>query len=152
LVCFKSGSIRSIIWNTKIFGLPNCSGYGLDHLNTSGVTYYDPYPFILLNLAFSLQAAYAAPLILLAQTQQTKRDLAHALADAKHREDLDEAMAKRQTSSELHSIQIFTLLKQNTELTILIKDMTENRLTDAGISEGSRGLQHIALLSSENKY
>jgi predicted nucleic acid-binding Zn-ribbon protein len=53
------------------------------------------------------------------------RDLAHALADAKHREDLDEAMAKRQTSSELHSIQIFTLLKQNTELTILIKDMTE---------------------------
>ena len=51
--------------------------------------------------------------------------LFHALADAKHREDLDEAMAKRQTSSELHSIQIFTLLKQNTELTILIKDMTE---------------------------
>lgn len=33
-----------------------------------------PYPFILLNLAFSTQAAYAAPLILLAQNRQTDRD------------------------------------------------------------------------------
>ena len=35
---------------------------------------WDPYPFILLNLAFSLQAAYAAPLILLAQNRQADRD------------------------------------------------------------------------------
>ncbi|MEI4277441.1 DUF1003 domain-containing protein [Klenkia terrae] len=35
---------------------------------------FDPYPFILLNLAFSTQAAYAAPLILLAQNRQTDRD------------------------------------------------------------------------------
>src|SRR5204862_1838397 len=35
---------------------------------------WDPYPFILLNLAFSTQAAYAAPLILLAQTRQAERD------------------------------------------------------------------------------
>jgi uncharacterized membrane protein len=35
---------------------------------------WDPYPFILLNLAFSLQAAYAAPLILLAQNRQENRD------------------------------------------------------------------------------
>ena len=33
---------------------------------------WDPYPFILLNLAFSLQVAYAAPLILLAQTRQSR--------------------------------------------------------------------------------
>src|ERR1043165_8559376 len=38
------------------------------------LTSFDPYPFILLNLAFSLQAAYAAPLILLAQTRQAERD------------------------------------------------------------------------------
>src|SRR5437588_9385889 len=37
---------------------------------------YDPYPFILLNLAFSTQAAYAAPLILLAQNRQDSRDRA----------------------------------------------------------------------------
>ncbi len=35
---------------------------------------WDPYPFILLNLSFSLQAAYAAPLILLAQNRQADRD------------------------------------------------------------------------------
>ena len=35
---------------------------------------WDPYPFILLNLAFSTQAAYAAPLILLAESRQAERD------------------------------------------------------------------------------
>ncbi len=39
-----------------------------------GVWRWDPYPFILLNLAFSTQAAYAAPLILLAQNRQDDRD------------------------------------------------------------------------------
>ena len=39
-----------------------------------GVYQWDPYPFILLNLAFSTQAAYAAPLILLAQNRQHDRD------------------------------------------------------------------------------
>src|SRR5215475_3314884 len=42
-------------------------------LNVGGVSHFDVYPFILLNLAFSLQAAYAAPLILLAQTRQADR-------------------------------------------------------------------------------
>ncbi|HUO54683.1 MAG TPA: DUF1003 domain-containing protein, partial [Rhodoblastus sp.] len=43
-------------------------------INLAGFTTFDVYPFILLNLAFSLQAAYAAPLILLAQTRQADRD------------------------------------------------------------------------------
>ena len=38
------------------------------------LVHFDPYPFILLNLAFSTQAAYAAPLILLAQNRQDDRD------------------------------------------------------------------------------
>src|SRR3954468_4653245 len=47
-------------------------------LNAAAVSLrWDPYPFILLNLAFSTQAAYAAPLILLAQTRQADRDKAH---------------------------------------------------------------------------
>jgi uncharacterized membrane protein len=41
---------------------------------TALVQHWDPYPFILLNLAFSTQAAYAAPLILLAQNRQDDRD------------------------------------------------------------------------------
>jgi uncharacterized membrane protein len=44
-------------------------------LNLAAVSLrWDPYPFILLNLAFSTQAAYAAPLILLAQNRQDDRD------------------------------------------------------------------------------
>ncbi|WP_116045291.1 DUF1003 domain-containing protein [Amycolatopsis palatopharyngis] len=44
-------------------------------LNLTAITLrWDPYPFILLNLAFSTQAAYAAPLILLAQNRQDDRD------------------------------------------------------------------------------
>ncbi|WP_235825898.1 DUF1003 domain-containing protein [Candidatus Frankia alpina] len=42
---------------------------------------WDPYPFILLNLAFSTQAAYAAPLILLAQNRQDDRDRASLTED-----------------------------------------------------------------------
>ena len=44
-------------------------------LNLLAVTYrWDPYPFILLNLVFSTQAAYAAPLILLSQNRQADTD------------------------------------------------------------------------------
>src|SRR5271167_2120239 len=69
-------------------------------VNAVGLTTFDIYPFILLNLAFSLQAAYAAPLILLAQTRQADRDAAHALADAEHREDLHRISEARQASAE----------------------------------------------------
>jgi uncharacterized membrane protein len=51
-------------------------------LNTLGIIHHwDPYPFILLNLAFSTQAAYAAPLILLAQNRQDDRDRANIERD-----------------------------------------------------------------------
>ncbi len=72
-------------------------------LNAVAVFSYDPYPFILLNLGFSLQAAYAAPLILLAQTRQADRDKMNVEADARHREEL----ARTQLD----------MLRQNTELT-----------------------------------
>jgi uncharacterized membrane protein len=51
-------------------------------LNITAVSLrWDPYPFILLNLAFSTQAAYAAPLILLAQNRQADRDRVQAEED-----------------------------------------------------------------------
>src|SRR6201981_2912036 len=51
-------------------------------LNPLGlIHHWDPYPFILLNLAFSTQAAYAAPLILLAQNRQDDRDRANIERD-----------------------------------------------------------------------
>jgi uncharacterized membrane protein len=48
---------------------------------------FDPYPFILLNLAFSTQAAYAAPLILLAQNRQENRDRVSLAADRRRAEE-----------------------------------------------------------------
>ncbi|HTP66489.1 MAG TPA: DUF1003 domain-containing protein [Geobacteraceae bacterium] len=94
-------------------------------LNVLGLTKFDVYPFILLNLAFSLQAAYAAPLILLAQTRQADRDKAHADADAQHREALALAAEQRQMLAAQQSGKIMDLLQQNTELTELVKDLTQ---------------------------
>lgn len=45
------------------------------------ISHWDPYPFILLNLLFSTQAAYAAPIIMMAQNRQSERDRAQAQAD-----------------------------------------------------------------------
>lgn len=51
-------------------------------LNIFGmVRHWDPYPFILLNLLFSTQAAYAAPIIMMAQNRDAERDRLHAEAD-----------------------------------------------------------------------
>jgi len=94
-------------------------------LNVAGVTQFDIYPFILLNLAFSLQAAYAAPLILLAQTRQADRDKAHADADARHREDLARASVERQDFATKQSAQILELLEQNTRLTEMTQALSQ---------------------------
>lgn len=86
-------------------------------LNVLGVLKFDLYPFILLNLAFSLQSAYAAPLILLAQTRQADRDKALSAADAQHREDLAIASRQRMEIATEQGKQMLQLLQQNTELT-----------------------------------
>jgi uncharacterized membrane protein len=93
-------------------------------LNVLGVAKFDLYPFILLNLAFSLQAAYAAPLILLAQTRQADRDKAHAEADAHHREALAAASEQRQALAAQQSAELLQLLQQNTALTELVKELS----------------------------
>lgn len=80
-------------------------------LNGSTGSAFDPFPFILLNLAFSTQAAYAAPLILLAQTRQADRDRAWTDADARHREELSERTLE--------------LLQQNTAITEQVAALTQ---------------------------
>jgi uncharacterized membrane protein len=94
-------------------------------LNIVGVTHFDLYPFILLNLAFSLQAAYAAPLILLAQTRQADRDKAHSEADAQHREDLALASQERELVAAQETAKLLELMRQNTEITELVKDLSQ---------------------------
>jgi uncharacterized membrane protein len=94
-------------------------------VNVLGLTKFDIYPFILLNLAFSLQAAYAAPLILLAQTRQADRDAAHALADAEHREALHSASEERAALAADQTTLLLEMLQQNTQLTQAVKVLTE---------------------------
>jgi len=48
---------------------------------TAWTQHWDPYPFILLNLMFSIQAAYAAPIIMMSQNRQAERDRYQAKAD-----------------------------------------------------------------------
>jgi uncharacterized membrane protein len=93
--------------------------------NVLGIAHFDIYPFILLNLAFSLQAAYAAPLILLAQTRQADRDKANAEADAMHREELSRAGEERQALIARQTITLLDMVNQNTLLTETIKALTE---------------------------
>jgi uncharacterized membrane protein len=93
-------------------------------LNGVAVTHgWDPYPFILLNLAFSTQAAYAAPLILLAQTRAADRDKKAEEANALHREDF----AGRQA----HQLDL------NTQLTQQIHDMQTQQMRILALLEGS---------------
>lgn len=75
--------------------------------------------------AFSLQAAYAAPLILRAQTRQAERDAAHARADAEHREALHTASEERATLAADQTTLLVEMLRQNTQLTEAVKALTE---------------------------
>jgi uncharacterized membrane protein len=88
------------------------------------IHHWDPNPFIMLNLIFSTQAAYAAPLILLAQTRQADRDKLHA-------DQIDKGHTALETSMKGETDKLLELLQSNTTLTEQDKDLTEQvaRLT-----------------------
>jgi uncharacterized membrane protein len=90
---------------------------------------WDPYPFILLNLAFSTQAAYAAPLILLAQTRQAERDKFALDKLEAHREEVMDHMQAREAALKKETDKLRELLATNTDLTRQDKELTENVAT-----------------------
>ena len=115
--------------------------------NAIGWTQFDIYPFILLNLAFSLQAAYAAPLILLAQTRQADRDKAHSLADAQHREELHQISDARQLQLEKQSSLLVEMLGQNNLLTKQVSALLEQ---NTELTNTVRGLvEHVRVLTGD---
>jgi uncharacterized membrane protein len=91
---------------------------------TAAALRFDPYPFILLNLAFSTQASYAAPLILLAQNRQDARDRAQADEDRR-----TAALVQAETeylAREVANIRILVAsLPTAEELTTALERMTE---------------------------
>jgi uncharacterized membrane protein len=119
------GTPRFIIGQTVLVVLwiaANAAAFGFQ---------WDPYPFILLNLAFSTQAAYAAPLILLAATREAERDKIrdtalrdHHDAEIRRQQDFEvrqtEVLRREQTMAEQH----LEMLAQNTQLTEQIARLT----------------------------
>ena len=95
-------------------------------LNTvSFVYHWDPRPWIMLNLVFSTQAAYAAPLILLAQTRQAERDKVQAdVTDRRHTQ-IEQAAAQRTQAIKSETDKLTDLITSNTTLTQQDKDLTE---------------------------
>jgi uncharacterized membrane protein len=86
---------------------------------------WDPYPFILLNLAFSTQAAYAAPLILLAETRQAARDKAMGDMTEKRHEEIEKRAQERVAAIKAETDKLTSLLESNTDLTRQDKELTE---------------------------
>jgi uncharacterized membrane protein len=79
-------------------------------LNTMAlIQHWDVYPFILLNLVFSTQAAYAAPIIMMSQNRQNERDRIHAQAD--YQTNLDAKLEIEALATKLNSIEVDKLDK-----------------------------------------
>jgi len=110
-------------------------------LNLAAVSLrWDPYPFILLNLAFSTQAAYAAPLILLAQNRQADRDrviLEEDRARAQRTKADTEYLARELASLRLAVGEVVTRDFLRSELTRLT-ELREPSPPDSAASDRSR--------------
>ena len=81
--------------------------------------HFDPKPFILLNLLFSIQAAYTGPVLLLAGNRQAQKDrltLEHACAEA--------------DKADLQNVQILRAIEQNTDVMLTILRHVETLVSD----------------------
>lgn len=104
------GSWKFIIWQTIIVLIWMALNI------TAFVRHWDPYPFILLNLIFSTQAAYAAPIIMMSQNRQSQRD--RIQADSDYKTNLD---AKK----EIEALQIQLSKIETEKLDVIMKMLQE---------------------------
>ncbi len=74
--------------------------------------HWDPYPFILLNLLFSTQAAYAAPIIMMAQNRQADRDRVQAESDYE---------TNKKAEKEIEALQLYLSHIENDKLDKIIE-------------------------------
>ncbi len=106
------GSWRFIIWQTVIVAVWMI-------LNVMAfIGHWDPYPYILLNLVFSTQAAYAAPIIMMSQNRQSERDRTQAEADYKTnleaKKEIEELLEKLNTI-EIEKLDKILAILENTK-------------------------------------
>ena len=88
------------------------------------IHHFDPAPFIMLNLIFSTQAAYAAPLILLVQTRQADRDKVEADAIDQRHTQIERSAAERTQAIKTETDKLTNLITSNTTLTQQDKELT----------------------------
>ncbi|OJV82243.1 MAG: hypothetical protein BGO37_04475 [Cellulomonas sp. 73-92] len=104
-------------------------------LNAVGlIHHWDPYPFILLNLCFSVQASYAAPLILLAQNRQDDRDRVSLEQDRQQAERNladTEFLAREIAALRIGLAEVATRDFVRSELRELLEDLKEEQATEA---------------------
>src|ERR1700759_4876769 len=98
------GSWKFIIWQTIIVAV-----WMILNVVLIVTRRWDPYPYILLNLVFSTQAAYAAPIIMMAQNRQNDRD--RAQADADYRTNCEAKEEIEELQKRLNAIEIDKLDK-----------------------------------------
>jgi uncharacterized membrane protein len=114
----------------------------LNIMQLTKAIHWDPYPFILLNLAFSTQAAYAAPLILLAQNRQAERDVVQIQED-RSREQLSIAtmdyLTREMASLRFSVGELATRDYVRGELQALLKELDERDRDPGPGSAGSIG-------------
>ena len=109
------GSWRFIIWQTIIVAvwmILNVLAY---------VHHWDEYPFILLNLVFSTQAAYAAPIIMMAQNRQNERD--RAQADSDFRTNKEAKLEIEELQKKLNAIEVEKLDR----ILVLLEKLNQNK-------------------------
>jgi uncharacterized membrane protein len=97
---------------------------------------WDPYPFILLNLLFSTQASYAAPIIMMSQNRQASRDRVYAYADYE---------TNFHAKKEIEQLQIAIARIENEKLNHII-EMVEKEKTKRAIKKSSDPKQKTTLL------
>jgi uncharacterized membrane protein len=105
------GSWRFLIIQTLLVA----SWIFINTLQVTGRIHIDPYPYILLNLAFSTQAAYTGPVLLLAGNRQSQKDRL-TLEHAAHEAD----------KVDRQNVQILRAIEHNTEMTIKILEHVES--------------------------
>jgi len=94
---------------------------------TAYVRQWDPYPFILLNLALSFQAAYAAPFIMMSQNRQQDIDRAAAASDYKINIKAElEIELLHQKLDQLREQEVLRLIEEVRELTALLRQSEAN--------------------------
>ena len=114
-VASNMGSWRFIIIQTVIVAIwmiLNIIGY---------ISHWDEYPFILLNLLFSTQAAYAAPIIMMAQNRQNQRDRIHAEED--YQTNIDAKKEIEDLAKKLNSIEVDKLDK----IMAMLQEIKDNK-------------------------